>query len=158
MSPSDSAPGADVRAPDRLHELPTWQASQVAAAGARLVEQALAADGLRRHDYRVLVAIDEHEGGAASQADLGRAVWLDRSDLHGVVTGLERRGLVSRHPDPADARRKLVELSPAGARALADLHRRIDAAQDLLLAPLSPADRATFLRLLGELAEQHGRS
>jgi DNA-binding MarR family transcriptional regulator len=52
----------------------------------------------------------------------------------------------------------LVELTPAGARALKRLDRRIDAAQDALVAPLSPADRRELQRLLTVLVEHHSQA
>lgn len=139
----------DSRAPERLRSLPTWLLSQAAASGAALVDEALAADSLRKQDYRVLVALDE--AGSASQADLGRSVWLDRSDLHGIVTQLERRGLIERERDPRDRRRNVVQLTSKGRQTLGQLNARVDAAQDLLLRPMSATDRAAFVRLLTAL-------
>jgi DNA-binding MarR family transcriptional regulator len=144
-----SAAPLDVRAPAHLRTLPSWLLSQASAAGAQLVDGALSADGVRRQDYRVLVALDEF--GAASQADLGRAVWLDRSDLHGVVTQLERRGLLERERDPADRRRNVVQLTTEGRATLERLNGRVDEAQARLLAELPAADRATLVRLLQTL-------
>lgn len=154
MLPTDHSNPVDARAPAHLRTLPSWLLSQASATASRLVDEALAADGVRRQDYRVLVALDE--AGAASQADLGRAVWLDRSDLHGVVTELETRGLLSRETDPADRRRKVVTLTPQGRRTLADLSARVAHAQALLLAPLPEQDRETLVRLLTALVPDRG--
>ncbi len=142
-------PTGDTRAPERLRSLPTWLLSQAAAAGAKLVDEALAADALRKQDYRVLVALDE--AGTASQADLGRSVWLDRSDLHGIVTTLESRGFIQRRRDPDDKRRNIVELTPAGQQSLAELNGRVDAAQAQLLASLDSADQERLTQLLGRV-------
>lgn len=149
--PESTSSGArvDARTPARLRILPSWLLSHASAIGSRLVDDALAADGVRRQDYRVLVALDE--AGAASQADLGRAVWLDRSDLHGVVTELEGQGFLERERDPADRRRNIVRLTPKGQATLQRLHARVDDAQDLLLTPLSAADRNELVRLLQAL-------
>jgi len=98
------------------------------------------------------------ERGAASQAALGRRLLIDRSDMHALLSELERDGLIARVRDPSDRRRMLVELTPAGARALKRLDRRIDAAQDALVAPLSPADRRELQRLLTVLVEHHSRA
>ena len=64
-------------------------------------------------------------------------------------------GLVTRVRDPEDRRRMLVELTPAGARALKRLDRRIAAAQDAFVAPLSASDRRVLQRLLTQLLEYH---
>ena len=139
--------------PRRIAELPSWQVGQVAAAAARLVAQALAGDGLRRQHYTVLSALAEQ--GAASQAALGRRLWIDRSDMHAVLGDLERAGYVARVRDEHDRRRNLVELTPSGARALKRLDVRVEAAQETLLASLSAADRRELRRLLTRLAAHH---
>jgi DNA-binding MarR family transcriptional regulator len=40
-----------------------------------------------------------------------------------IVDTLEERGLVERRSDPADRRRKLVELTPAGQKAIGRVER-----------------------------------
>jgi DNA-binding MarR family transcriptional regulator len=139
--------------PRRMTGLPSWLAGQVAAAGTRLVADALSSEGVRRQHFVVLTALAER--GAASQAELGRRLAIDRSDMHALLGELERGGLVARVRDERDRRRILVELTPAGARALERLDRRIDAAQEALVAPLSAADRRELRRLLARLVEHH---
>jgi DNA-binding MarR family transcriptional regulator len=135
--------------PRRLTKLPSWLAGQAAQRAARLVSEALGEEGFRRHHFAVMTALAED--GAASQAELGRRVWLDRSDLHAVLNELERDGLVARKQDERDRRRNLVELTPAGTAALKRLDARVDSAQEEFLAPLTEADRRELLRLLAEL-------
>ena len=67
------------------------------------VSEALAEAGVRKHHFKVLVALDEQ--GATSQAALGRRLWIDRSDLHVVLNDLEGDGLVARVRDEQDRRR-----------------------------------------------------
>src|SRR3954452_23287340 len=98
--------------PRRLTKLPSWLAGQAAHRAGRLVGDAPGEEGHRRHHFAVMPALAED--GAASQAELGRRVWLDRSDLHAVLNELERDGLVARKQDARDRRRTLVELTPAG--------------------------------------------
>jgi MarR family transcriptional regulator, lower aerobic nicotinate degradation pathway regulator len=146
---------AEYDPPARIRRLPSWLAGQVAARAADLVAEALAADSLRRPHFLVLSALAER--GAASQAALGRRLWIDRSDMHGLLADLERDGLVARVRDEQDRRRMLVELTPAGARILKRLDKRVQAAQEALVAPLSAADRRELQRLLTELVEHHSR-
>jgi MarR family transcriptional regulator, lower aerobic nicotinate degradation pathway regulator len=141
--------------PRRLTQLPSWLAAEVARQGRRLVAEALAEEGARRPQFAVLTALAE-EGGV-SQAALGRRVWMDRSDLHALLNELERDGLITRTPDERDRRRKLVELTPAGARTLERLDTRVQAAQEALLEPLSARDRDTLVRLLTRLAAARRR-
>jgi DNA-binding MarR family transcriptional regulator len=141
--------------PDRLRELPSWLVSQVALHAGRLVGAALAEDGMRRQHFTVMTALAEQ--GAASQAALGRRLWIDRSDLHTVLAELERDGLVARVRDEHDRRRNLVELTAAGTAVLRRLDARVEAAQVELLKPLPAADRRDLRRMLTRLAEHHSR-
>ena len=135
--------------PARITRLPSWLAGQVAARATRLVADALAPEGLRRQHFLVLSTLAE--SGAVSQADLGRRLWIDRSDMHALLAELEDRQLVARVRDENDRRRVLVELTPAGRRILKRLDRRVQAAQKALLAPLSATEQATLRRLLVQI-------
>jgi DNA-binding MarR family transcriptional regulator len=142
-----------VDSPQRLTQLPSWLTAQVAQHGARLVNDALGEAGMRRHHFAVLTALAEQ--GATSQAELGRRLWLDRSDLHAVLNDLESRALVARIRDESDRRRNLVQITPAGEAALRDLDARVSAAQDALLAPLAAAEREELLALLRRVLAHH---
>lgn len=93
--------------------------------------------------------------GAMSQAALGRRLGADRSDMAAYVARLDADGLISRSPDPADRRRNTVAVTPAGRRRFDAMQRRVEEAQDRLLAPLDPARRAALLATLQELVEHH---
>jgi MarR family transcriptional regulator, lower aerobic nicotinate degradation pathway regulator len=144
---------ADYEPPKQVTKLPSWLSGQVAAIAAGLVGDALADEGLRRQHFIVLTALAER--GAASQAALGRRLAIDRSDMHAVLGDLERQTLVARIRDGGDRRRKLVELTPSGARAQVRLEKKVMAAQEELLAPLSAAERRKLSRLLARLVEHH---
>jgi DNA-binding MarR family transcriptional regulator len=153
--PWSDADLAEYDPPDRIRRLPSWLTGRVAETATGLVADALTAEGLRRQHFVVLSALAER--GAASQAALGRRLLIDRSDMHALLSELERDGLVARVRDPNDRRRMLVELTPAGARTLKRLDGRIKVAQEALLEPLSSADRRELQRLLTELVEFHAR-
>jgi DNA-binding MarR family transcriptional regulator len=140
-------------APARLWALPSWLVSRTALHAGRIVSERLAAAGVKRQHFSVLVTLAD--GGPASQAALGRRLALDRSDLHAIVADLERDGLVERRRDPDDARRNLVRLTPKGRAALKRLDARVEAAQDDLLAPLSEAERRRLTELLTRVVEHH---
>jgi|HubBroStandDraft_2_1064218.scaffolds.fasta_scaffold10513_3 DNA-binding MarR family transcriptional regulator len=135
--------------PERLRRLPTWLTAGVAREGRRLVTASLAQDGAHRQHFTVLTSLAEQ--GPASQADLGRRLSIDRSDLHALLAELERDGLVARVRDEQDRRRNVVTISRAGRSALVRLDHRIDAAQDSLLSALAPAERQEFIRLLQKI-------
>lgn len=137
--------------PERLRQLPSWLTAEVARRGRRLVNASLAQDGARRQHFTVLASLSEQ--GPASQAELGRRLSIDRSDLHALLAELESDGLVARVRDERDRRRNVVTLTKAGRGTLARLGKRIDAAQDALLEPLSTGERRELSRLLQKLLE-----
>jgi MarR family transcriptional regulator, lower aerobic nicotinate degradation pathway regulator len=136
----------DYDPPERLKRLPTWLTAEVARRGRILVEASLDQVGARRQHFTVLTSLAEQ--GQASQADLGRRLSIDRSDLHALLGELEADGLVARVRDDEDRRRNVVTLTAAGRSALSRLDQRIDDAQDALLEPLSAGERREFRRLL----------
>ncbi|HEY6758353.1 MAG TPA: MarR family transcriptional regulator [Baekduia sp.] len=140
-------------APPRLWALPSWLVSRVALSAGRIVTGRLAAAGVRRKHFSVLVALDD--SGPSSQAALGRRLGLDRSDLHAVVADLERDGLIDRERDPEDGRRNRVRLTAKGRTRLRRLDAQVEQAQDDLLAPLTAAERAELTRLLTRVVEHH---
>lgn len=142
----------DATPPDRLRLLPSWLILRLSGPANRLVADALGDPGARA-DFAVLASLAQF--GAMSQADLGRRLAADRSDMAGYVAHLVEEGLVVRATDPADRRRNVVTITTAGRRRLAAMQRRIDRAQDELLAPLSPARRAELLTILQELVAHH---
>jgi DNA-binding MarR family transcriptional regulator len=135
--------------PERLRRLPTWLTAEVARKGRRLVNASLAEAGAHRQHFTVLTSLAEQ--GPASQAELGRRLSIDRSDLHALLAELEGDGLVARARDERDRRRNVVTLTRPGKSALARLDRRIDAAQDALLQPLTASEREQLSRLLQKI-------
>ena len=144
----DVACGA-VDPPDRLRRLPSWLLSEAARRGHTLVTEGFAEEGLRKPHFTVLVALAEL--GPASQADLGRRLWIDRKNMVAVIDALEAVGLVERTPDKQDRRRNAVRLTAQGTAALHRLNARADAAQDALLAALTDTERRELERLLQKL-------
>jgi DNA-binding MarR family transcriptional regulator len=141
--------------PERLRTIPTWLLSQAALRGRDLVAERLATEGVRRPHFSVLVSLADD--GPASQAELGRRVWIDRSDMVAVLNDLERAGLVERARDEQDRRRNVITLTAKGRRARERLERRVAEAQDALLDPLAPDERAQLLALLTRVVEHHRR-
>jgi MarR family transcriptional regulator, lower aerobic nicotinate degradation pathway regulator len=147
MDPSEYIP------PRRLEQLASWLAGQLARNATRIVDEALAEDGARRQHFTVLTALAEQ--GPMSQAELGRRLWIDRSDLHSILNELQDDGLVARAPDAEDRRRNRVHITAAGDAVRERLDARVQDAQDTLLAPLSRADRRELHRLLEQLVKYH---
>lgn len=89
--------------------------------------------------------------GPISQNALGRETAMDAATIKGVIDRLRRRGLVASRPDPDDQRRIRLEATPAGQEVCGALIPDARAATRDTLAPLSPGEAGTFLRLLGKL-------
>jgi len=142
------------RAPVRLRRLPSWLLNQATLNANRIVSDGFASAGVRRHHFTVLVALDED--GPASQAELGRRLAIDRSDVVAVLNDLEGAGLVVRARDESDRRRNVVQLTPAGRAALEELDARAEDAQQALLEPLSAKERRELQRLLTRIVDFHG--
>ena len=136
-------------APKRLQRLPSWLLSQAALSGDRLVNEALAQEDVRKYHFRVLVALDDD--GPLSQADLGRRLAIDRSDMAAVVAELEGRELLARARDDKDRRRNVVTITTAGREALTRMEAGIEQAQTKLLEPLTAAEREQLTELLARL-------
>ncbi|MEU6355312.1 MarR family transcriptional regulator [Streptomyces sp. NPDC047072] len=133
-----------------IRSLPSWLLGRAAARGRALVAEALAAEDIRMWHHVVLSAV--RDLGPVAQADLGRSIALDPKDLVGVLNDLQTAGLVLRTPDARDRRKNAVSLTDEGARLLKRCERRARAANDELLAPLSPAEREQFMGLLARIS------
>ena len=138
-------------APARVAERPTWLIGRTFARSSGLLAAAFESygSGLRSYHYRLLAALEEY--GPVSQADLGRGTGMDRSDVTGVLSELESRGLVVRAGDPEHKRRNIVTITPAGVEQLLELDKVIEDVQEQVLRPLTGAQRRQFIALMRKL-------
>lgn len=137
--------------PDRLRQLVSWQASKVSTVGSRLTARRMPLGA--RTEFAVLAALEQ--GGALSQAELGRRLGLDRNDVNAVLNRLQARDDVRRETDPADRRRNLVTLTDGGRRQLQQLQQHADAVQDELLDALDHDERRQLQQLLDKVLRHH---
>jgi DNA-binding MarR family transcriptional regulator len=142
-------------APTRLTSLPSWLMTQTAMHAHRLVADGLAAVDARGYHYRLLATLDEF--GPDSQAALGRRSGIHFSDIVAAINELADRKLVERAPNPADRRRNIITITPAGRRQLRRLDKQLTRIQEELLAPLSPDERDQMVRLLARVLDHHAR-
>lgn len=96
-----------------------------------------------------MVKLGEH--GELSQNLLGRLVGLDKATTQGVVRRLRDRALIAARPDPTDARRTLLRLTPTGEQVLARLVANGPRVSAETLKPLNEAEQHTLLTLLSRL-------
>lgn len=150
MSPK--ANPQEIWPPARLWQLPTWLISHVSTDSYRVVVDALGSPA-GRTDYAVLAGLEEF--GAMSQAALGRRLGIDRSDIVAVLNRLQADAHVGRAQDQTDRRRNVIQITPAGRRALRRLDGLVNDAQQTLLAPLSATEQQELVTLLQRLVEHH---
>ncbi len=91
------------------------------------------------------------ERGPCSQNLLGRQTAMDAATIKGVVDRLSNRGFVETRPDPEDARRLVVVLTPAGREVAERARLNAEAITGETLQPLTAAERSIFLKLLKKL-------
>jgi MarR family transcriptional regulator, lower aerobic nicotinate degradation pathway regulator len=99
--------------------------------------------------FTSMVKLGEH--GELSQNLLGRMVGLDKATTQGVVRRLRDRDLIAARPDPTDARRTLLRLTPDGEQVLARLVANGPRVSAETLKPLDAAEQRTLLGLLSRL-------
>lgn len=132
--------------PARLRGKPSWLISKASARAHRLIAEAMAAAGGRAYHFAILAALEEF--GPDSQVRIGQRCGIDQSDMHAMLNELTGQGHVARAPDPADRRRNLITLTPAGRRRLDELDTALSRVQDDLLNALSDTERDHLTVLL----------
>ena len=90
--------------------------------------------------------------GETSQNQLGALIAMDAATIKGVIDRLRVRGLVDVGKHEVDKRRLMVGLTGAGRAAIARLVPLAERITSETLAPLSPREVATFLKLLAKIA------
>ena len=105
---------------------------------------------LTQRQFTVLSAAGAADG--LTQNDLVRATGIDRSTLADLVARLLAKGLLQRERSATAARANTVRLSDAGREALGAGAGAAGAADERLLALLSPKKRESFLKTLSALA------
>jgi DNA-binding MarR family transcriptional regulator len=109
------------------------------------------AHGVTPVQYAALYAVQRQPG--LDQRTLAGVIGLDTSTLGGVIERLERRGLLTRQVAPGDRRMRLLHATPVGTDLLAAIEPAMRHAQQRMLAPLPPAERAQFLALLKQVVD-----
>jgi MarR family transcriptional regulator, lower aerobic nicotinate degradation pathway regulator len=133
----------------RVAGRPTWLLSRANLRAQTMLVDAFDTEQVRGYHFRLLAAVDQY--GPSSQAELGRYTGIDRSDVAATVNDLVDRGFARRSPDRSDRRRNVVTITNRGLALLERLDAALDQVQQAVLAPLTRAERTTFVRLLAKL-------
>jgi DNA-binding MarR family transcriptional regulator len=110
-------------------------------------ERSYAPLGLNHTEARLLKMLDD-EAGATTQDALSRRLFVDRSNAGRAFKRLEQAGYVRRRKDDADSRSNLVDITPKGRKAAADVNRLSDDMARSFFGDLTDADAATVVALL----------
>ena len=102
--------------------------------------------GVTASQYGALYVLARIEG--LDIAGLGRRLGMDRSTSALVAAKLEAAGWIVVQARPADRRRKVLALTPAGRQMLDALSVPARKARDRLLSAFTPEEAAMFLALL----------
>ena len=109
--------------------------------------QSVGPNALTRSQFAVLNAVKQ-SGGGGTQSALVEVTGIDRSSIADLVARLVKRGWLQRRRAEHDKRAYSVRLTAKGAAVFAAAEPAARQTEDLLLAPLSKAERLQFLRAL----------
>jgi DNA-binding MarR family transcriptional regulator len=101
--------------------------------------------------YASLAAIRDVPGLDVTR--LSSLIALDKATLAKVIERLEAKGWILRTRSDLDKRVKLLRIAPRGRKVLEAAEPRVRRCQRRILAPLEPADRQSFMRMLERLVE-----
>jgi DNA-binding MarR family transcriptional regulator len=104
--------------------------------------QRVVADCCRTTSTQCHLLTELGRSGPLPLSELGTRVSLEKSWVSRAVDAMVERGLVTKEPNPADARSWLVTLTADGERTVADLNRTLDEHADNLLSSLDERERA----------------
>jgi MarR family transcriptional regulator, organic hydroperoxide resistance regulator len=126
-----------------------WELVHALDARSKRMASRIGVTGPQRLVLRIVGAKPRISAGA-----LAKTLRLHPSSLTGVLRRLEKRGLILRKPDPADARRALLSLARAGAAVNTRRAGTVEAAVARALARLGERELATAQRVLSTLIEE----
>ena len=119
-----------------------------------VVAQVAAAHDLTPQQARLLVLLRDREPGMARLAQLIR---LDRSSTTGLVTRVERLGLLARVPDPDDGRAVRVVLTARGKQLAVAVNDRIEQQVGRLADGLAETNRGRLSLLASQIVHLYAQ-
>ncbi|HEY8584497.1 MAG TPA: MarR family winged helix-turn-helix transcriptional regulator [Capillimicrobium sp.] len=98
--------------------------------------------GLSPRAHMVLTAALD---GERSQIELARQIGLDKTTMVVTLDELERAGLAERRPSPTDRRARVIAVTEAGERRVAEADRIAAEVREEVLSVLEPDQRTALL-------------
>jgi DNA-binding MarR family transcriptional regulator len=96
--------------------------------------------------YTALTVLERHADMSAAQ--LARNSFITSQSVADMITALEARGLIERHQDSLDRRRRVVALTGAGRQLLDQYRDEVAEMEDQMMAGFTPAQVTAFRRAL----------
>jgi DNA-binding MarR family transcriptional regulator len=127
-----------------------WALSTIMRSYLRVAGESVAGVPGGPRGYLVLATIGQ--GEPSTQLALAQHLGVDRTVMTYLLDDLEDAGLVERRPDPAERRGRRVAVAGGGQCRLNELRCGLHKAEDGLLEPLEPEERAVLRDLLQRLA------
>ena len=106
------------------------------------LDEVLRPTGITPLQYTALTVLERRSD--LSTAELARNAFVTDQSASDMVAALEDRGLILRHPDPDDRRRRVLRLTDAGTAFLVDARDDVEAVEAQMLAPLTATQAASF--------------
>ena len=102
-----------------------------------------------------LIALDHlRDNTSCLQQGLGQMLMLDPNNCVLLLNELDDAGYVERRRDPSDRRRHIVEITPAGLKALEKAEHKLETLEDEVLANLDQAERTQLHGLLAKALDE----
>jgi len=111
----------------------------------------LASHNMSQGRFIVLMMLNREPDETFMPSQLAELCSVTKATMTGLVDGLEREGLVARHPDPDDRRATFVGLSPKGRALLDEMLPPHFARVSALMHDLTPDERTTLIQLMGKV-------
>jgi DNA-binding MarR family transcriptional regulator len=108
--------------------------------------------GMRLKAYMTLCYVRDHPG--TTQQEIENGLWTDANSIVLMLNELEAAGFSVRRRDPQDRRRHIVEMTPAGERALEKAEKARESLEDDMLAALSADERVTLRNLMERVLDR----
>lgn len=113
---------------------------------ARAMDRRLKKLGLSSGQMPVFFALGD--GRALSQKALTEFAAIEQPTMAATLARMERDGLVTRSPDPADGRSALISMTPMALSKAKEIKQAVADINRAALEDLEESERETFLRLL----------
>lgn len=125
-----------------------WFIKRIGNALAKEAAHNMQTHALTIQQAHALVTLKHAPGGSLTLKELEEQFCAAQSTVAGLVTRLEKKGLVEGYADPGDKRVKRVRLTEAGLNMHQTCRQDVVDSEKRLVAHLTEEEKASFLALL----------